>query len=67
MCWVNMNNDIIIQAMMFLQVVALMFVYEERNKILKGWKGWRIDKKIGRIFFLFVPFITIISLTINPL
>tara|TARA_R100000951_G_C2553868_1_gene153347 strand:- start:89 stop:277 length:189 start_codon:yes stop_codon:yes gene_type:complete len=62
-----MNNDIAIQAMMFLQVVAFLFVYEEKDKMLKDWKSWRIDKKIGRIFFLFIPFITIISLTINPL
>lgn len=62
-----MNNDIVIQAMLFAQIVAFLFVYEEKNKMLKGWKGWRIDKKIGRIFFLFVPTITAVSLIINPL
>ena len=62
-----MDNELAINAMMFLQVVGILFVYEEKDKMLKDWKEWRIDKKIGRIFFLFVPTITMISLMINPL
>ena len=62
-----MNNQLAIELMMFMQFLGFVFIYNEKNKMLKDWKSWRIDKKIGRIFFLFMPLLTIISLAINPL
>lgn len=62
-----MDNDFAINCLVFLQILGFIFVIEEKDKMLKDWKEWRIDRKIGRIFFLFIPIITIISLVFNPL
>jgi hypothetical protein len=62
-----MDNNIAMNALVFLQILGFIFVYEEKDKMLKDWKDWRIDRKIGRIFFLFLPITIMISLTFNPL
>ena len=42
-------------------------VFMERKNIKNEWKEIDYSKKIGRVFFVFLPALVIISLIVNPL
>ena len=62
-----MNNQNIIDIMCLFQVVSFLMVFMERKNIKNEWKEIDYSKKIGRVFFVFLPALVIISLIVNPL
>ena len=62
-----MNNQVVLEVFLIIQLISFGAIYSKKDNILKEWKGWAIDKKIGRTFFLFVPTIVIISILYRPL
>ena len=62
-----MDNQNIIEMFILLQIMSFGIIYLERDIILKDWKGWAIDKKIGRAVFLLMPTLAILSLICRSL
>jgi len=62
-----MQNNNLIDLMVFFQLMSFGIVYLEMNNISKDWKKLPLKTKIGRIFMLNLPILVIISLLINPI
>lgn len=62
-----MNNESVINFMIFMQIVSFVMIYLERNYIKENWNVIPKRALFGRFFVVFLPLLVIISLICNPL